>query len=205
MYNVLQTMLRRAKAQKEVTLDMVLRKAGANICARTTRDKLKRRNIGFRKLKEKPLQEKGDRRARKVRTDAHKHRSTAQWVTSPQAIIDNKSFAMVLNLKSREWAARRSARGAYQNKGSQPTPWLVKPKGGENKAKFPMYHGEQQQHKKQPAGIRAARMADWQAAGGQAGRLAAAAAAAVATAQPQKLQQEQPPTPPRKGVRPKLQ
>ena len=69
--------------------------------------------------------------------EAHEHRTKAQWITKPHAIIDNKSFQITANRKSREFVARRSVRGAYQKKGTGPKKWLVKPKSGTNKAKFP--------------------------------------------------------------------
>ena len=69
--------------------------------------------------------------------EAHEHRTKAQWITKPHAIIDNESFQITANHKSREFVARRSVHGAHQKKGTGPKKWLVKPKSGTNKAKFP--------------------------------------------------------------------
>lgn len=81
--------------------------------------------------------EPGDFEERTKWADAHKCRTPTEWLTSPHATIDNKSFHMVTYRKGREFAARRSGRGAYQRKGSLPKKWLVKPKCEANKAKFP--------------------------------------------------------------------
>ena len=134
---VLGAMVKKANAQKEVTLDMVLKKAGYEVCKRTAREGLKQRNVAFYKLKEKPLLEPSDVKDRKIFADDHKRRSASRWVVQPHAIIDDKSFQMTCHQKSREFAARRSVRGAYQKKGSMPKQWLVKPSSGANKAKFP--------------------------------------------------------------------
>ena len=71
----------------------------------TVRKHFKKQKIAFFKLKEKPLLETGDLEERKKWADAHKRRTPAQWVTHPQAIIDNKSFQMVTCRKGREFAA----------------------------------------------------------------------------------------------------
>ena len=116
---------------------MILQKAGHDVSETTVRKHFKKHKVAFFKLKEKPLLEKGDVKERKKWADAHKRRKPTQWATNPHAIIDNKSFQMVTCRKGREFAARRSIRGAYQKKGSLPKKWLVKPKCGTNKAKFP--------------------------------------------------------------------
>ena len=134
---VLEGMVKEANAQKEVTLDMVLKKAGYEVSTKTARKGIKQRKVAFYKLKEKPLLEPSDVKDRKKFADDHKHRSAARWVVQPHAIIDDKSFQMTCHEQSREYAARRSVRGAYQKKGSMPKHWLVKPSSGANKAKFP--------------------------------------------------------------------
>ena len=134
---VIGAMVKDANAQKEVTMDMILKKAGSDVCAKTARKGLKQRNVAFFKRKEKPLLEPADVKDRKRWADDHKHRSAKQWVVRPHAIIDNKSFQMTVHRKSREFAARRSIRGAYQQRGATPKKWLVKPSGGVNKAKYP--------------------------------------------------------------------
>jgi transposase len=134
---VLDSMVKCANAQKEVTVEMILKKARVDVCARTALNGLRSENIGFYKLKEKPLLQPGDIKERKNWAEARKNRSAVQWVTTPHAIIDNKNFQITRCANSREYAARRSVRGAYQERGSMPKPWLVKPSGGINKVKFP--------------------------------------------------------------------
>ena len=135
LYKVIEAMVKKANAQKEVTMDMVLKKAGYDVTARTAREKLKTLCVSFFKLKEKPLLEKGDTKERKRWTDKKKRRSKRQWVKKPHGIIDNKSFPLSVNARGRDLAARRNCRGAYQKKGGQPKKWLVKPKAC-YKAKF---------------------------------------------------------------------
>jgi predicted transcriptional regulator len=80
LVKTIEAMVKDAKAQKEVTLDMILKKAGCGVCKKTARKGLKQRNVAFFKLKEKPLLEPGDVTDRKKWADDHKHRSATQWV-----------------------------------------------------------------------------------------------------------------------------
>jgi hypothetical protein len=134
---VAEKMQKNADGQKEISLEMIQRAAGVKLSPTTVRKAFKERGVGFFKLKEKPLLEEQDVKDRRKWAEAHQRRTEAQWITKPHAIIDNKSFQITANRKSREFLARRSVRGAYQKKGTGPKKWLVKPKSGTNKAKFP--------------------------------------------------------------------
>lgn len=133
---VTEALVRKADAQQEITLSSIVAKAGVNVCERTVRDGMKDKKYSFLKLKEKPLLTDDDVAKRKLGTGAHKRRSRLQWVQTPHAIIDNKKFPKTNCPKSREYTARRSVRGAYMKKGSQPKRWLVKPKNGSNTVKY---------------------------------------------------------------------
>ena len=130
-------MVKKADAQKEVTLAMILDKAGVDVSERTVRDGMKKKKYSFLKLKEKPLLTNEDIVKRQTWTFERKRRTRFQWVGKPHAIIDNKKFAKTSCVKSREYEARRSVRGAYMKKGSQPKRHLVKPKNGSNTVKYP--------------------------------------------------------------------
>ena len=60
--------------------------------------------------------------------NANKGRRANTWVKKPHAIIDNKKFPMYLQLKDRQYAARRAVRGAYRTGGQAVEGHLVKPK-----------------------------------------------------------------------------
>ena len=136
LLKVMEQMIKHANAQKEITLDMILTKAKLDVTGRTAREAIKKKGIRFNKLKEKPLLKPGDVEERLKWAKAHRKSTCKQWVTKPHAIIDNKSFQMTRCMSSREYAARRSVRGAYQVRGEQPRSWLIKPKES-NKVKFP--------------------------------------------------------------------
>ena len=133
---VTESLVKKADAQKEVTLSEILTTAGITFCERTVRDGMKEKKYSFLKLKEKPLLTDDDIVKRKRWTDTRKRRTPFQWVKTPHAIIDNKKFPKTASNKSREYSARRSVHGAYMKKGSQPKRWLVKPKNGSNTVKY---------------------------------------------------------------------
>jgi len=52
---VAEAMIKKADAQKEITLPMILQKAGYDVSETTVRKHFKKHNVAFFKLKEKPL------------------------------------------------------------------------------------------------------------------------------------------------------
>jgi hypothetical protein len=133
---VTETMVKNADAQKEITLANILAKAGVHVGGRTVRDSMKAKKYFFLKLKEKLLLTDEDILKCEAWTAKHKRRTRLQWVQTPHAIIDNKKFPKTGCHNSREYSARRSVRGAYMKKGSQPKRWLVKPMNGSNTVKY---------------------------------------------------------------------
>ena len=117
-----------AKAEKEVTAAMVIKRSGVKYGERRVRDAL--RDIGkpFKKLREKPKLTASDVLKRRVFTNKYGKKTKASWVTCPHAIIDNKKFPMYLDRKAREHAAQRSIRGAYRSGDEAVASHLVKPK-----------------------------------------------------------------------------
>ena len=129
-------MVKKANAQSEVTMAMILEKVGVKVSDRTVRRKMSEGRYALYKLKEKPLLTNEDIVKRKTWAGASMRRNRLQWVGTPHAIIDNKKFPKTSCNKSREYNVRRSVRGAYMEKGSQPRRWLVKPKNGSNTVKY---------------------------------------------------------------------
>jgi hypothetical protein len=92
------------------------------------------KGVYFRALKERPLLEDRDRKDRRKWSQKRKKRSQQMWAKKkPHAVIDCKRYELYRNREARSFAAKRSVRGAYQKKGAEPTPAVVKPKGGKNK------------------------------------------------------------------------
>ena len=57
---VAEAMIKKANGQQEITLPMILQKAGHDVSETTVRKHFKKQKIAFFKLKEKPMLEMGD-------------------------------------------------------------------------------------------------------------------------------------------------
>ena len=114
--STLEKLLKRAKGEKEVTVDMVKTAAGVDASNQCVLRSFHTHGIYFRKLKEKPVLEEKDVEQRFSWAKDHDKRTAGQWVFKPHAIIDNKWFQIYTNKTGRAHAARRSVRGAYQKK-----------------------------------------------------------------------------------------
>lgn len=121
-------MQKAVKAKNEITVSMVIEKAGVDYCEKTVRKYFRKDGKPFRKLREKPLLTPDDVKSRKRFTTKHYKKPKASWSKTPKAIIDNKRFPMYLDLKGRQYAARRSCRGAYRSGKDAVQDHLVKPK-----------------------------------------------------------------------------
>ena len=115
----LDVMLKAAKGRREVTASQLRVRAKVNACDHTVRRYLKRNGIVFKKLKEKILLSKDDKKKRMQWARLRTSRSKAAWLNTPHGIIDNKKFRIYRNGKGRDFAARRACRGAYQKKGTR--------------------------------------------------------------------------------------
>jgi len=133
--SALNSLQRQANGAKEVTLAMVKTKAGCTACVRTIQRAFHARGVRFRRLREKPILTKDDIKERLRFGLQHKRRSKTQWSLYPHAIIDNKNFPLYLNAAGREYAARRSVRGAFRSPHDALKQHLVKPK---DTIKFPV-------------------------------------------------------------------
>lgn len=125
------TLQKKAGGLKEVTVAMIQAQAGVDVCGRAALEAFHAHGVRFRKLKEKLLLSREDVHDRYVWAKKRSRRSKAKWRTTPHAVIDTKSFPVYTNSAGREFAARRSVRGAYQKKGKKGgmvPAHLVKPK-----------------------------------------------------------------------------
>ena len=125
----LNTLQKQARGLVEVTAAMVKRKAGLPYCEKTIRDTLRAHGKPLRKLREKPVLKPEDVAERLKFAEKHHHRPKEFWLRCPHAVIGNKRFPMYLDQLGREYAARRSVRGAYRSGSDAVQPHLVKPKG----------------------------------------------------------------------------
>jgi len=122
----LNKLLRKKKAQKEVTVDMVKALAKFKGSNRAVLDAFHKHTIYFRPLRLKPILKKGDVKLRKGFSLKFKSRTTRVWVKKPNAIIDCKMFPLYRDASGRAEAARRQVRGGYRPRAQGPKPWLVK-------------------------------------------------------------------------------
>jgi len=80
---------KKAKAEKEVTADMIIKEAGLKACSRTLQDTFHENKIWFYKLKEKPALTPGDITTRFKGAGDHMSIKKDDWNVSQHAIIDN--------------------------------------------------------------------------------------------------------------------
>lgn len=130
----LKALQKKVKAKKEITVAKVMAQAGVVASERSVLDAFHAHDVWFYKLKERPVLEPEDVVDRLQWAEDHKARTKTGWEKKPHAIIDNKRFQVYTNHAGREYAARRSVRGAYQERGSKPPTYLVRPK---DTLKFP--------------------------------------------------------------------
>ena len=120
-----QLLQKQAAGLTEVTAAMIKTEAGVAASDKKVLEAFHKRGVWFRKLKEKIQLSTEDIRTRWAWSKKRMRRSKKQWRTKPHAIIDTKHYQVFTNREGREFAARRSVRGAYQTKGKKGA--LVKP------------------------------------------------------------------------------
>ena len=114
---VLKGMVKKAKACYEITLAMLVKRARVQVCERTVREALKKKNIKFRKMRSKPILTNDDKKARLAFARKYKDKTCAWWVRTVHLHIDLKNFAAYTHAKARAYAAQREVRGAYRSLG----------------------------------------------------------------------------------------
>ena len=117
LHHILKTLIRQARARREVTMAMLKKKARCKACARTIRTALAKKNIKFRKFRTKPLLTASDRKARREFALKYKDKTIAWWLRAIQMHIDVKTFPLYTTKAGRDVAAQREVRGAYRQPG----------------------------------------------------------------------------------------
>ena len=124
----LDELIKKAKAESEVTLFMVKARARVTASDPVCRAAFQAHGVHFFKLREKPILTEEDVKERRAFEQENGHKSEDSWVNVPHATIDNKHYPMYLNAKGRSHNARRGVRGSYRTAEKAVDPNHVKPK-----------------------------------------------------------------------------
>jgi hypothetical protein len=111
------SMIKNAAAKREITLAMILRRTRVKVSERCARQALQKRNIRFRRMREKPLLTKADVKDRLRFSQQYRHKTKSWWRSKVHLHIDLKSWKVYPNAKGRALAAQRTVRGAYRGPG----------------------------------------------------------------------------------------
>lgn len=122
----LDEMIVAANARYHVTATMLKKDTKTKASAKTIQKAFRKRNIYFRKLREKPLLTAEDIEDRYAFSKKHKDKPVAWW--KKRAYIDGKHFKTYLTSKTRQVAAMHRTYGAYRKPGKGLSGGYVKPK-----------------------------------------------------------------------------
>jgi hypothetical protein len=117
----------KADGKYRVTAKMLRANTRTKASARAMLDALRKRNIYFRKLREKPVLTDEDIADRLAFAKKYKDKSKAWWQKNVHAFIDGKFFQVYLNGKERDRAARHATFGAFRSPGKGLSHGYVKP------------------------------------------------------------------------------
>jgi len=120
----------KANGQKTVTVAHLKTAAKCRASPKIILQALHKRNIYFRKLREKPVLTPEDVKARLAFARAYRGKSAAWWLKNVHAFIDGKHFQVYLNSTERSRAAQHATFGAYRQPGKGLSVGYVKPKAG---------------------------------------------------------------------------
>ena len=127
---LLEKMVDDAEAEKEVTLEMLMRRSRTKASARTVADRLHERGYRFRDLRAKPILTPDDVAERYAFAEKYKNKSKTWWSKTIHLHADNKMFKVATTAKGRKLLAKRTVRGVYRKKGKSLRPGHVKPSKG---------------------------------------------------------------------------
>ena len=128
LHTTLLKLQKKANANIEITVQAVKEAAGVEASNRTVLDLFHAHDVWFHPLRQKLVLTDEDVIKRAGFCDKFMTRSEEQWVTQPNAIIDNKHFPLYMDGAGRNEGARRTLRGGYRARGARPQPYLVKRK-----------------------------------------------------------------------------
>ena len=119
---------KKANAETEISIAAVKLAAGVTASDKTCLKYFHKEGIWFRPLRQKPILTEADVAERVDFTDTNCTRPKEKWIYMPHATIDNKNFPIYTNNADYNEAARRTLRGGYRARTSQPQNYLVKRK-----------------------------------------------------------------------------
>jgi len=120
----------KANGEKTVTVAQLKKATKCRASPKVILEALHKRNIFFRKLREKPVLTPEDVRARLAFARTYRNKSAAWWMKNVHAFIDGKHFQVYLNSSERSRAAQHATYGAYRQPGKGLSVGYVKPKTG---------------------------------------------------------------------------
>ena len=113
----LESLIREADSQYEVTVTMLKRSSRCKASPRTILRRLHERNIYFRPLREKPVLTEKDIADRLAFAKSFAPKTKVWWNSSLHMIIDVKHFRVLPHGDTRKYAAQETTRGTYRKKG----------------------------------------------------------------------------------------
>ncbi|CAE7255135.1 F52C9.6 [Symbiodinium natans] len=120
----------KADGQSTITVDKLRKATKVKASTQTILAALHKRNIYFRKLREKPVLTPADVKARLAFAKKYRGKSKTWWLRNIHAFIDGKYFQVYLTGKERARAATHGTFGAYRRPGKGLCAGYVKPKAG---------------------------------------------------------------------------
>ena len=107
----------KAGGKHDVTINMVKFSARSSACTKTIRKSFKARKITWKPMRSSIILSAKDKEARLKWAKKYQKKPKKFWQKAVHANIDNKWFPIYHNGKHRDYAARRSCRGAYRGPG----------------------------------------------------------------------------------------
>ena len=117
LVRILHMLIKKADGKYEVSMAILRRTAKTTVSEKTIRKAFLKRNIRFRRLREKPLLTAADRCARLAFARAYKDKPALWWLRSIHLYIDLKLFPVYTTAAARKVGAHRTLRGAYRQPG----------------------------------------------------------------------------------------
>ena len=126
----MEKMVAAADSKYQVTAGMVRCGLKLQCSDRVIRDTLHSRGVTFHPMREKPVRTEEDEKARYSFGKKYCPKPKAFWRGKVHAFLDNKVFPVYLNGAARAYAAKRTARGSFRQKGQGLAKGHVKPRKG---------------------------------------------------------------------------
>ena len=124
---VLEDMVTKANAEREVTLPMVMRRCRIKVCEKVVAKALHKRGYWFRRLRTKMILTPGDVKERYAWSKKHKGKSKKWWRKKVHIHLDNHCFKVATTAFAPKLLAKRRVRAVYRKKGKSLRSAHVKP------------------------------------------------------------------------------